>query len=483
MRRIALLLGLALLASCSGNGDDEAGEFADAVAVLAAENVITADPALAGQPIELPQAFENTAWEQVGGNPSHAPRHLAAGGEYERVWRSRVVSSKAKGAPVTAPPVTDGERLFFIDAVGVVTAIDTATGDTAWRQDLAPGDTGDKVPFYNMIGRTKLRDIGFGGGSAVVGGRLFVTSGFGFVAALDAATGELLWQTETNGPMRNPPSIADGMVYAVSISNELYALDQETGRERWTYQSFEEAARFLAASAPAVDGASVVVPFSSGEVVSLASQNGRVQWQAVIARTSRLNALSTLGDIAGSPVIDRGAVFAVSQSGQMVGIDARTGEVAWEQPVGGAHTPWVAGETIYVLSNQNTVAAVNRIDGAVRWNEELPLYRNPKKRKKRIVWAGPVLAGNLLYLTSTDGELIGLSPQTGETLASYKLGDGATQPPIVAGGAIYVLLENGQVEAFRPTAPAPVPALPEAPASDEPVELESDAQPSEEEAL
>ncbi|MEM1409988.1 MAG: PQQ-binding-like beta-propeller repeat protein, partial [Pseudomonadota bacterium] len=220
------------------------------------------------------------------------------------------------------------------------------------------------------------------------------------------------------------------------------------GEERWSYQSFEEAARYLASAAPAFSDGTVMVPFSSGEVASLSAANGRVQWQAVISRTSRLNALSVLGDIAGSPVIDRGAVFSVSQSGQMAGIDLRSGQVAWEAPVGGFHTPWLAGETLFVLSNRGDLVAVNRVDGRIRWTNALPMFRNEKKRKKRILWAGPVLAGGRLWLTNNQGRLVAVSPSDGEIVARYKLRGDANLPPVVAANRIYVVTNEGHLEAW-----------------------------------
>lgn len=448
---IFIAFGL-VLAGCGTNGTvTERDEFADAVEVLAAEDRVVPDPEFASQLISLPPPLENPAWPQTGGDADHTLVHLAVGEDLERIWRKRVISKKAKGAPITAPPIVGPDRLYMIDAVAAVHAVDAETGEELWETVLTPDVSDPKVRFYNVFARIDPKDIGFGGGAALDGGRLFVTSGFGFMAALDAASGELLWQVETPGPMRNPPTTAEGLVIAVSFSNQVLALDQETGEERWTFESFEESARFLASAAPAVLDESVIVPFSSGEVTSLNVLTGRVQWQAVIARTSRLNALSTLGDIAGSPVADRGAVFTASQSGQMAGIDLRTGAVAWEQPVGGNHTPWVSGETIFVLSNRGSLTALNRVDGRVRWTTALPSWKNPKKRKDRINWAGPVLAGGYLYLTGTNKEMIAVSPQDGDVVKRYKLKAPATQPPVVSEQTLYVMTEDGFVEAFRGT--------------------------------
>ncbi|MEO1041074.1 MAG: PQQ-binding-like beta-propeller repeat protein [Pseudomonadota bacterium] len=444
---IAVALAL-VLAACS-NTDKDLAELEGSEPVLLLEEQIIVDPSLEEEPFVLPPALANDQWAQTLGEANHALHHVEAPADLKRAWRIKASSRKAQDAPITSPPVVSDGKIFLIDSVANVRAFDAVSGKRMWSTKLTPDIRERRRRRYNIFARSNPGYLGFGGGAAVEGNIIFVTSGFGFVAALNIDDGEVLWKVEAPGPLRNPPSLGEGLVIAVTISNEVIALEQGTGNIVWTFESFEEPARFLASAAPAVSADGVIVPFSSGEVTSLASNNGRIQWTAVISRTSRLNALSTLGDVAGSPVVDRGAVFAVTQSGQMTGIDARTGTVVWEQPVGGYHTPWLAGETLFVASNRNILTAVNRIDGRVRWTVQLDVYKNDNNRKERIVWAGPVLAGSHLYLTSTIGDMIAVDPATGEIVDEYRLKDGATLPPVVAGGMLYVLTEQGHIEAFH----------------------------------
>ncbi|MEO1658631.1 MAG: PQQ-binding-like beta-propeller repeat protein [Pseudomonadota bacterium] len=445
---ISLLVAGALLAACSGI-DKDLAELEGSVPVLLLEEQVLIDPELNAEELIVPPAYANPEWAQTAGEADHALHHVAAPADLKRDWRIKASSRKAKDAPITAAPIVSNGRIFLIDSVAAVRAFDAQTGKRLWSTELTPNTRDRKTRRYNIFARSNPGYIGFGGGAAIEGNLLFVTSGFGFVAALNADDGEVVWKAEAPGPLRNPPTIGDGLVIAVTISNEVIALEQGTGTQVWTYESFEEPARFLASAAPAISEESVIVPFSSGEVTSLAANNGRIQWSAVISRTSRLNALSTLGDVAGSPVVDRGAIFSVTQSGQMTGIDARTGTVAWEQPVGGYHTPWLAGETLFVASNRNLLTAVNRIDGRIRWTTQLDQYENENKRTDRIVWAGPVLAGGKLYLTSTTGQMIAADPISGEIVDRYRLKDGSTLPPVVADGRLYVLTQEGHIEAFE----------------------------------
>jgi outer membrane protein assembly factor BamB len=231
--------------------------------------------------------------------------------------------------------------------------------------------------------------------------------------------------------------------------NELIALDQETGVKQWNFQSFEEAARILSAASPAAAGDLVVAPFSSGEVVALIAGSGRPVWNDTLARNTQLTALSTLNDFAGSPVIDRGLVYAVSHAGRLVAIDIRSGQRVWEAPVASLQMPWVAGDYIFVISVDSQLVCFNREDGAVIWVSQLKRFDNEKKRKGRVSWAGPILVGDSLVLVSTDGKIAKVSPQDGSLAATEKIEGGSVISPIIAEERIFVLTEEGKLYAFR----------------------------------
>src|SRR5262249_53708067 len=84
--------------------------------------------------------------------------------------------------------------------------------------------------------------------AAAAGGRVFVTTGFGFAAALDATTGNEVWRAEAGAPFHAAPTVAGGRVYAVTNDSELIAFDAATGAQQWNYQAIAEPARILSAS-------------------------------------------------------------------------------------------------------------------------------------------------------------------------------------------------------------------------------------------
>lgn len=428
--------------------EDDAPPEEDRISILALDEQLRADPRYAGVNVDLPPAYVNASWPQPGGEADHTLHHIAATLDFEVEWRADVGKASASRARLTAPPIVVSDRVFVIDAETTVSAFNADTGDLIWETELAP-DIDERFRIRDLLRGPSPAQIGFGGGVAFDQGRIFVTSGFGFVAALDAITGEEQWRVETQTPVRTPPTAYRGRVYLSTNTNEFLALEQDTGEKAWTFQSFEEAARFLSSSSPAAAGDLVVAPFSSGELVAFLADNGRAVWNETLTRQARLTALSSLNDIAGSPVIDRGLVFVVSHGGRLAAIDIRSGDPVWEAPIASLQMPWVAGDFIFLVSVEGELACISRNDGAIIWVTQLTPFKNEKKKKGRITWAGPVLAGNHLVLVSSHKEIVKISPQSGEIVASDKIPEGSVIAPVVAGEKLFVLTENGKLLAMR----------------------------------
>jgi outer membrane protein assembly factor BamB len=192
-----------------------------------------------------------------------------------------------------------------------------------------------------------------------------------------------------------------------------------------------------------------VAAYSSGEIYALTVETGRPLWSDNLASTRNIDAVSALADIREWPVIDRGRVYAASHSGRMAAIDLRTGERAWDQELGGTHSLWVAGDYVYVLSTDNELICLTRNEGKVRWVRLLPSYQDQKKRKNPMTWAGPVLGGDRLIVLSSDGGAISVSPYTGEPMGREEMSSGGYFAPAIADNSLYVLTDDAKLSAYR----------------------------------
>ena len=429
---LLLLAGLAL-SGCSWFASKKQPLPGERISVLSLDRELKPDPNLARIAISLPKPTVNADWPEPGGYPNHAMQHLALPYSLTPAWKVSVGEGSGRYTQVLAQPVVEGGRVYAMDGGSEVGAYAASNGARIWQVDVKPGRHGNS----------------FGGGIAFWKGRLYVSTGYAQVLALDPATGKIIWKTSVGAPVRSGPTVADGRVFVVTVENELVALATDDGRRLWSQDGIPETAGLLGSSSPAVEGEVVVVGYSSGELYALTVENGRSLWSDNLAAARNSDAVSALADIRGRPVIDRGRVFAVSHSGRMVSIDLRTGERDWEQDIGSTHGPWVAGDYVYVLSNDNELICLTRNDGKVRWVRQLPSYEDEKAKEDPIEWAGPVLGSDRLILLSSNGWALSVSPYTGAPLGREQIPGGAFVDPVIANNTLYILSDDGELSAYR----------------------------------
>ncbi len=446
------VLALAPIAACSsvpspggaldflpGVGDDDVPRDTapqdGRISLLTFEQGLSIDGAETLAPVTLPTAYVNAVWPQQGAYPTHAVQHVDATGNLDVLWRQTFGEGSSRDQRLNASPVLADGRLYMIDARGEVSSIDAETGDREWSTRLEGPNDRDRLSF--------------GGGLAFDSGRIYAHSGFNYLVALDASNGQEIWRSETLVPFHGAPTIAAGRIFVASDDNEMLAIDAETGVVQWTYQGIVETARLITSPSPAVLGDVVVAPFASGELVALRVQNGNPIWSDSLTRTSAMTAMSEINDVAGSPVIVDDTVYAMSHSGAMVAISLRSGERLWSQPAGGLHTPWVAGDFLYIVTGEAQVVCINRHSGEVHWIQELALFEDPRERKDRIAWAGPLVVSGQVFVASSHGEAVLLNAYDGEIVREYELRDDVYVAPIVVNETIYIVTDEARVIALR----------------------------------
>lgn len=428
------LIALTALAACGGGNKNKNRLPGERIPVLAFEQQLETDPTIADLKVTLPAPHANADWAQPGGSPAKAMHHLALPETLSRAWSASVGKGTSRTAYLLSAPIVADGKLFTIDTEATVQALDAETGRKLWNVTIPKKET---------------KRLAFGGGIAFNEGKLLVTSGYGIVAALDARNGETLWQVDLQSPFRGAPTFVGNRAYVLTFDNQLFALNAENGEVQWDATGIVENAGILGTGAPAVSADTLVVGYSSGELTALRVENGRVTWQELLTRTGRTTAIGALLDIDASPVIDRGRVFAIGNGGRMVSLELTTGQRIWEVNLGGVQTPWVAGDFVYTVTNEGELVCLTRGEGRIRWLTQLQRYRDVDDEKGLVTWNGPVLAGDRLILTSSNGYVATVSPYTGDLISARKLGEGSYLPPVVANNTLYIMTNDGRITAFR----------------------------------
>lgn len=376
------------------------------------------------------------AWTGAGGPAGNDSGHATLNGSGSNLsWSNRVGNVGGGGmlredVRAFARPVAAAGRVFTYDPNGTVTAT-SLSGGTSWTASVRPSDNDTQATT---------------GGLGTDGSRVYVGTAWGDLVALDADNGAKLWEKKLAEPTRGAPTIANGRIYLVSQNNTVRALSASDGSEVWSFRGVPEMGNLLSSNNPAVAGGVVVVPFTSGEMVALDEKSGQPIWNDNLTRASRAFAVSGFSTIAASPVISDGVVYTTGVGSRTVAVQVKTGMRLWDIAFGSAHTPIVSGNAVFLVDLDDNLTAVDRKTGDVLWATKMPVT---KAKKRHTHWAGPVLAGNSLWLTSNEGGLIGVDPTSGRVTSTQTTGHPVMIAPITVAGKIILWAADGTLMAYE----------------------------------
>jgi len=290
----------------------------------------------------------------------------------------------------------------------------------------------------------------------------------GLVHAVDAATGETVWEFEPAGYATCAPALVNGALYFGTWGKQFYAVDAESGEPRW---SRDVGHRFGQSSPAVVDGTVYVGTIGDGPLVvsgpedeeqfeacaflALDAETGDLQWQ--------YREFDERDNVESSPAVADGRVYFGGEEA-LYALDAATGEVAWTRdvPTHPESSPAVVDGVVYygapVLADDESapparVLALHAASGETLWRapiDDTSLRTSPAVADGTVYVAASSMrvcygAGGETPNCSgvTRGQLYALDAATGERRWTAPIHTDTRSSPAVADGVVYVGCSNG----------------------------------------
>ena len=208
---------------------------------------------------------------------------------------------------------------------------------------------------------------------------LFITTNGGVLHALDALTGQPIWQLANGKFSSSSPTITGGIIY-ICGTDGLYALDARNGAIKWQLNvpPVDLGLQFL--PAPVVRDGVVYIGLSDGFVYALDAANGSVKWKT---------ASSTGQAFSSSPVINNNALYIGSFDSLVYSINILNGLINWKFASGDVvyPNPLVVNNVIYITQRLSQMYALKE-DETVLWTRNLSLESSPTFFNGRVYCGG-----------------------------------------------------------------------------------------------
>ena len=351
-------------------------------------------------------------------------------------WTASIGDGNDSKYQISSSPIVQGGLIFTLDSKVTLSATDF-NGSVLWQKNLAADITDHE-------------DVS-GGGIAVAGNKVFATTGFGAVLALDVKTGNEIWRQSLSSFGSSSPTVYRGLLYLSARDGAAWAIDAETGRVKWQIAGPEVLSSIVGGPGPAVNSKWALFPFGSGEVFSTFRKGGLRNWASVLSGARLGRASAEVSDLTGQPVIDGKRVYLANSSGRMAALDLVDGRRIWTSKHGSQGTLMLGGRSLFSVNDDGLLLRSSADDGTLIWSTPLPHFtkKDVKKRSKIYVHYGPILAGGRLIIMSSDGQMREFNPFDGSLLKQTKLPAPAASGPVVVDGTLYMISIKGDLLAFR----------------------------------
>ena len=428
------MIGLATLTACS---EPELILPGERIAVLPELAVVEINADAASQGANLGEVRQSNLFGHAGGMPGHAGGHLSFEWPPAQIWQASVAGVKDDIVEL-AQPIIAHDRVYALGADGMLHAFDLNNGDAIWQMVV---EVLDDDPLAGVMGGIAANDK-----------MLMAHASQRDLVSIDIETGEMIWAISHNVRLKGGPTLlGDEAVMVTDINGRLYVYDAEDGTPLWERSGLPSNTVVFGAPAPAFAGSEVVLAGSGGEISVYDPTTGDLLWADSLASFNPRTPLQELGDVRAHPVHDGKLIFVISQSGRMIAYQAATGIELWEQPITSIEQPWVAGDTIYVVTLDGRLYALRRGDGQARWMVELPgafpVGEITSDNVPRYV--SPLVANGNVMVISRKGKALVFDAMTGEKQNEFSLSGSFTTAPALASGALAVVNAQGKLVLYR----------------------------------
>jgi len=305
------------------------------------------------------------------------------------------------------------------------------------------------------------------GTPAIANGVVYIGSFDEHLYAIDLQTGNEKWRYKA-GALKTPAAVRDGKVYIGNMDGMLHVVDAAKGTKIWTYETPNQAE---ITSGVSFMGNKILFGCADESLYCL-SEKGEKLW------TFRVQG----GPVLATPAISQDRTFVAGCDSTLHVLDAAKGEELSSLDLGGqiGSTAAVAGDHLFVGTMGSSVLGVDWKQSKISWTFEpeksrQPFYSSPAVTDKLIVigcrdrhvraldrakgtevWdfvasgqvdCSPVIVGDRVIVGAKDrtGSLYVLDLAKGTLRSKIELDGAIIGSPAVSGGRLVVATEKGTV--------------------------------------
>lgn len=332
-------------------------------------------------------------------------------------WSNGALSKQVRFSKLQ--PYLTGDMIFAADHSGKVVALHRDSGKALWKMN-----TGKK----------------FSAGPFLVENHLFLTTSDAKVIALDARSGREIWEKKVSSEVLAPLAGDAGIIIAHATDGSVTALTVREGNEVWRVDHSTPALTLRFSSAPVVVDEKVLVGFSTGKMLAFDLHTGTIVWERAISLPRGRSEIQRMVDISADPIVMGETVYAITYQGKLAAVNITTGDLLWERDLSSYQNMAYGENLLFITDNEHQLWAIDRFSGAIVWKQDA--------LAKRYI-TGPAVINNSVVVADRAGYLHYVSIENGHVINREHVSGKFYQSPIGMGDALLVSGFSGKMVALK----------------------------------
>ncbi len=286
-------------------------------------------------------------------------------------------------------------------------------GKESVQKNLAPKESGIGLTFYKN--------------------KIFALGQRGTLVATDTNE-KVLWKIDLDAPFRNDPIIYRDILYVLSTTNGLWAIDTSNGKELWHYQTSNPTTALWGMGKPVVNNNIIVVAFSNGTVNAFHAQTGAFLWENDMIGQKSFNQIEQINQTIASPIAEDDVVYLTGNAHITKALNIKTGEEIWSNTLASVTTPIISGNSLFILDKNATLHALNKKSGKQFWQVALTLDNG----------VNDLALINHKVVVFNENQTIVVDAKSGKILKNF-MGEKKASRPAITHNGIYFLTQDSDL--------------------------------------
>lgn len=307
---------------------------------------------------------------------------------FDQLWAVKTGAGISAGS-YNRQPLLVGSEIFTVDIGGLIKSIDASSGKLKWDYET------DIESITGLIGNDKI---------------IVASSRNGELNVYDRTNHDLKlrWSARLKGEIRSAPVINADSLFIRTVDGRLSSISMVDGSIQWTVSHLVPALSLTGNSAPILYNDLVIAGFDDGKVAAFDQANGQVAWEIAVSQPTGRSEIERLVDVDGQFTLNNGVIYVSSYQGRLAAIQAINGEELWSRKFSSFNAMTIDDNAIYLSSDTSDLWAIDRRTGSALWKQDV---LHARKISAPLLFEDKVIVGDLYghihWFNQSDGTLIG----------------------------------------------------------------------------